>query len=157
MTAYFGSLHLPGNTTNSLFGNDGYTSVMEQTTHVDLMESSFDEFVPFLFDRSIPPRPAKRDLWYWHVEVECAAKKICAYYVQLFQQPEFLLTRFTKPQLEEGFWAVQGPNLDCSASRIIDDSTYRFPSEKGAFVLCSVCLNVFSPRSHSIRQVLRDE
>jgi hypothetical protein len=42
--------------------------------------------------------------------------------MQLFQQPEVLLTRFTKPQLEEGFWAVQGPNLDCSASRIIDDS-----------------------------------
>ena len=95
---------------------------MEHTTHVDLTESSFDEFVSFLFDRSILPRPEKRDPWYWHVEAEYDAKKICAYYEQLFQQPEFLLPRFTKPQLEEGFWAVQGPNLSCSASRIIDDS-----------------------------------
>ena len=95
---------------------------MEHHTDVDLTESSFDEFVSFLFDRSIPPGPEKRDPWYWHVEVEYDAKKICAYYRQLFEQPEFLLPRFTKPQLEEGFWAVEGPNLDCSASRIIDDS-----------------------------------
>src|SRR5690242_13729496 len=95
---------------------------MEQAAHVDLTESSFDEFVSFLFDRSIPPEAEKRDPWHWHVEVEFDASKICAYYVQLFQQSEFLLTRFTKPQLEEGFWAVQGPNLDCSVSRLIDDS-----------------------------------
>jgi hypothetical protein len=95
---------------------------MEHSSHIDLTQSSFDEFVSFLFDRSIPPSPEKRDPWYWHVEVEYDAKKICAHYEQLFQQPEFLLPRFTKPQLEEGFWAVQGPNLGCSASRIIDDS-----------------------------------
>jgi hypothetical protein len=100
---------------------------MEQPTHVDLTESSFDEFVSFLFERSISPNPEKRDPWYWHVEVGFDTKMISAYYVQLFQQPEFLLTRFTKPQLEEGFWAVQGPNLDCSVSRIIDDSDVPLP------------------------------
>jgi hypothetical protein len=94
----------------------------QPTTHVDLTNSSFDDFVAFLFDRDVSLESEGRDYWYWHVEVEFDAKEICAYYVQLFRQPEFLLSRFTKPQLEEGFWAIQGPNLDCSVSRIIDDS-----------------------------------
>ena len=95
---------------------------MEPPTQVDLTSFSFDEFVSFLFDHEVPPESGKYDPWYFHVEVEFDSKKICAYYVQLFRQPEFLLSRFTKPQLEEGFWAIQGPNLGCSVSRIVGDS-----------------------------------
>ncbi len=94
----------------------------QPTTYVDLTNSAFDDFVAFLFDRDVSLASGGRNYWYWHVEVEFNAKIIGAYYVQLFSQPEFLLTRFTKPQLEKGFWAIQGPNLDCSVSRIIDDS-----------------------------------
>jgi hypothetical protein len=93
----------------------------QPTTHVDLTNSSFDDFVAFLFDRDVSLESEGRDYWYWHVEVEFDPKKIGAYYVQLFRQPEFLLTRFTKVQLEEGFWAIQGPNLDCSVFRIVFD------------------------------------
>jgi len=95
---------------------------MEPPTPVDLTNFSFDEFVSFLFDRDVSLESEGQDYWYWHVEVEFDAKKICAYYVQLFRQPEFLLSRFTKPQLEEAFWAIEGPNLDCSVSQLIDDS-----------------------------------
>jgi hypothetical protein len=95
---------------------------MEPPTQVDLTNYSFDEFVSFLFDHDVPPESEEYDPWYFHVEVEFDAKTICAYYVRLFRQPKFLLSRFTKPQLEEGFWAIQGPNLDCSVWRIIDDS-----------------------------------
>jgi len=102
---------------------------MEPPTRVDLTNFSFEEFVSFLFNREVLPKSEKfdpdserYDPWYFHMEVEFDAKTICAYYVQLFRQPEFLLSRFTKAQLEEGFWAIQGPNLDCSVSRIIDDS-----------------------------------
>jgi hypothetical protein len=51
---------------------------------------------------------------------------ICAYYVRLFQEPEFLSTRFSKAQLEEGFWAIQVFNLDCSAYRIIHETDLPF-------------------------------
>lgn len=95
---------------------------MEPPAPVDLTNFSFDEFVSFLFDRDVSLESEGRDYWYWHVEAKFDPKKICAYYVQLFRQPEFLLSRFTKAQLEEGFWAIQGPNLDCSVSRMIDDS-----------------------------------
>jgi hypothetical protein len=91
-------------------------------TEVDLTKSSFEGFVVFLFDRDVSLESEGRDYWYWHVEVEFEAKKIASYYVQLFRQPEFLLERFSKAQLDEGFWAIQLPNLDCSVYRIIGDS-----------------------------------
>ena len=100
-----------------------YTTPMgKHTTHVDLTNSSFDEFVAFLFDRDVSHESEGKDYWYWHVSVEFDAEKVSAYYVQLFMQPEFLLTRFTKQQLEVGFWAIQGPNLDCAVAQIIDHS-----------------------------------
>jgi hypothetical protein len=95
---------------------------MEPLAPVDLTNFSFDEFVSFLFDRDVSLESEGRDYWYWHVEAKFDPKKIRAYYVQLFRQPEFLLSRFTKAQLEEGFWAIQVPNLDCSVSRMIHDS-----------------------------------
>lgn len=94
----------------------------ERTAHVDLTNSSFDDFIRFLFDRDVSVESEGRDYWYWHVEVEFDAKTIGAYYLRLFTQPEFLLARFTNAQLEQGFWAIQGPNLDCSVYRFIEDS-----------------------------------
>lgn len=95
----------------------------EPTDRVDLTNSSFDEFVSFLFDRHVSVESEERDHWYWHVDAEFDAQKIGAYYVRLFTNPEFLRTRFTNVQLEEGFWEIQGPNLDCSVSRIVEDSS----------------------------------
>jgi hypothetical protein len=99
---------------------------VEPPKSVDLTNVSYDEFVAFLFDHDVghgvPPESEKYDPWYFHVEVEFDAKNIANYYVRMFRQPEFLLTRFTKAQLEEGFWAIQGPNLNCSVSRILEGS-----------------------------------
>ncbi|HEX4001010.1 MAG TPA: hypothetical protein VHX36_00075 [Candidatus Acidoferrales bacterium] len=91
----------------------------ERTEFRDLTESSFDDFVRFLFDRDIPPKSKKWNPWHFHVGVEFDARTICGYYVRMFRAPDFLSARFTKDQLEEGFWAIQGPNLDCSAYRLI--------------------------------------
>ena len=68
---------------------------MEPPTPVDLTNSSFEEFVSFLFHHDEPPESEEYDPWYFHVEVEFHAKNIAAYYVRMFRQPEFLLTRLT--------------------------------------------------------------
>jgi hypothetical protein len=47
---------------------------------------------------------------------------MCAYYVQLFHRPEFLVSRFTKQQLEEGFWAIR--YLDENPSLTTEQNTY---------------------------------
>jgi hypothetical protein len=99
-----------------------YNSPVEQRTRIDLTSVSFDEFVSFLFDRKASPKSEKWNPWYWHVEVECAPSRICTHYIHLFRQPEFLLERFIKARLEEGFWAIQGPNLSCSVYCVIHES-----------------------------------
>jgi hypothetical protein len=102
---------------------------------VDISQYSFDEFVAFLFERDVQPKeeqshPRKWNPWYWHVEVTFDAQRTCDYYVRLFRQPAFLLERFSKAQLEEGFWGIQIANLDCSAYNIILDSDLPFAAKE---------------------------
>lgn len=104
---------------------------MRQKGHVDISGLSFDEFVEFLFDRVVPPdsesfaslaawRETKRwRPWYWHTEVTFDLQQVCDYYLQLFREPGFLLERFSRGQLEQGFWAIQTVNLDCSAFSLV--------------------------------------
>lgn len=79
-----------------------------------------------MFKRDVPPETEKRDPWYWNMEVTYVSEIICSYYVKLFRQPEFLIRRFSKAQLDEGFWAIQGPNLDCAVERVLWDTDLPF-------------------------------
>jgi hypothetical protein len=99
----------------------------------DLTNISFDEFVKLVFEQPIQPEPAEKDdLSLTYVDTQIDAKKICAYYVRLFQQPEFLLSRFTKQQLENGFWAIMGHSHEWSAGNIIDWSDAHYQAEQSA-------------------------
>jgi hypothetical protein len=97
------------------------------STYIDLRGCSFDEFVNFLFSRDTPLEGQKRDPWYWHAEADFDPLEICAYYDRLFRQPKFLIERFSKPQLEQAFWAIPGQNLNCSAGNLIWNTEVPFP------------------------------
>lgn len=99
---------------------------MEDRRHVNISQYSFDEFISFLFERDVPPDSDKQESWDWNIDVTYVPGVVCEYYIQLFQRPEFLRERYSKPQLEQAFWAIQGPNLDCSVRRILDDTDLRF-------------------------------
>ena len=107
-----------------------YTFSMELREPSDLTNISFDEFVSLIFDRDTPPEAGKLDPSFYDVGVEFDAKKMCAYYVQLFQEPEFLVSRFTKQQLEEGFWAIMGHTVEWSTANIIYDSNLPLSARK---------------------------
>ena len=92
---------------------------MEQRTNIDVSQYSFDEFISFLFAREVPAENEKQEPWDWSTDITFVPQQVCRYYVELFRQPEFLLQRFSKGQLEQGFWAIQGPNLDCSVYGLI--------------------------------------
>ena len=104
----------------------------------DISGASFDEFVCFLFDRNALPRDqvvaALRSTikteqwqpWYFHIDVAFDSRKACQYYSKLFLEPKFLLGRFSKDQLEQGFWAIQSPTLECSVCKVIWDRTLPF-------------------------------
>ena len=117
---------------------------MVERSAVVLADLTFDEFVSFLFDRDVALESEGKDYWYWHVAVEFDAKIITAHYIRLFRQPEFLLERFTKVQLEEAFWAIASHNLDSSVSKILSNWTCPYPFEKNASAPWLRCLNAFS-------------
>jgi hypothetical protein len=111
---------------------------------VDISEYSFDDFVRFLFDRDVPPTTEKRNPWYWDTEAAYTPDLILSYYVKLFRQPQFLRDRFSKPQLEQGFWAIQSDNLNCSVSRLISDSDLPFEGrEKCIEAMVDLFRNLF--------------
>jgi hypothetical protein len=83
----------------------------------DLRNISFDEFVHLIFERETPVTEREIGTIY-----EVDAEQLCGYYVRLFRQPEFLLTRFSKKQLEEGFWAIMGETQEWSAGHLIEYS-----------------------------------
>jgi hypothetical protein len=94
---------------------------MKPRTEQDITNCSFEEFVTYLFARSVPVEAERRDPWYWNVDVTFDPKRVCEYYVRLFREPSFLRERFSKAQLEQGFWAIQSCNLSCSVSQLIWD------------------------------------
>jgi hypothetical protein len=98
---------------------------MAGRTLIDISQYSYEEFVSFLFARDVQTIEEQGDLQKWDpwdlkVEVKFNPERVCEYYTCLFERPGFLLQRFSKAQLEEGFWALQGPNLDCAVPRILD-------------------------------------
>ena len=100
---------------------------MDERTLVDIRQYSFDEFVSFLFARDVQFEAEQSDLNKWdpwdrHIEVIFDSEQVSRHYVRLFTEPGFLLERFSKAQLEDGFWAIQGPNLDCSVLRILEST-----------------------------------
>src|ERR1700720_2242179 len=95
---------------------------MEGFVRIDITQHSFDQFIDFLFDHEVVPTsdleaagPTKaKKPWDWEpMELLYDPEKVCGYYVRLFREPRFLLQRFSRPHLEQGFWAIQGPNLEC--------------------------------------------
>ena len=102
-----------------------YNFSMEQPESRDLTNISFDDFVALIFN---PAEQFKPDVLLPDMEIN--AQSVCAYYVQLFQQPEFLTSRFTKQELEEGFWEIMGYTHDWSLGDLIDYSNAPLSSRK---------------------------
>jgi hypothetical protein len=112
---------------------------MEEFVQIDITQHSFDQFIDFMFDHKVvakfdgeaAERTKDDEPWYWElIELVYDPKKVCGYYVRLFREPRFLLQRFPKPQLEQGFWAIQGPNLDCGLSNLLWVSELSFAARE---------------------------
>jgi hypothetical protein len=100
---------------------------MEQPESRDLTSLSFDDFVSLIFN---PAEQFKPGSSLSGTAVEIDAVKFCAYYVQLFRKPEFLLLRFTKQELEEGFWEIMTYTHDWSLGDLIEYSDAPLASRK---------------------------
>lgn len=103
---------------------------MGERAEVDISRYSFGEFVSFLFDREVPPKTVKRSPWYWNMEVAFNSRQVCNYHIRLFLQPRFLIEKFSREQLEQGFWAIQGPTIDCSVWLLIWNTDVPFAARR---------------------------
>lgn len=95
---------------------------MGDQIEVDITGISYDAFIQFVFDRPTPTAKIgspERHHWYYDIEVAYEPSEIAAHYLRLFNDPLFLRNRFSPEELEEGFWAIQGPNLECSVFFLI--------------------------------------
>ena len=71
----------------------------------DLRNATFDEFVDFIFIRE----PDEPSLHLYHSDYDFDPTMFVGFYTRLFRDSGFLPERFTRKQLEEGFWTIGGP------------------------------------------------
>jgi hypothetical protein len=114
-----------------------YTARMRrQKIPFDITGLSYDEFVFFLFGHELPEESfaalaargetTKWNPWYWTTDITGDIEPVFDYYNRLFNHPKFLLERFSSAQLEQGFWAVQTNNLECSAHSLVWNTDFAF-------------------------------
>ena len=92
---------------------------MRTRLYVDITQCDFDKFVDFLFAPVVQPESARRDRWYFNTRVSFDPNRVCGYYVHLFRNAGFLLERYSRGQLEQGFGAIQVRSLCCSVRQIM--------------------------------------
>jgi hypothetical protein len=103
---------------------------MKERKPIDISGYSYDEFVSFVFDREIRARTGKYHPWYFDVEVAFDANRLCEFYIRLFRNPDFLLGKYSKAQLEQGFWAIHGAAFDCSVQHLIWNTDVPFSERR---------------------------
>jgi hypothetical protein len=96
----------------------------------DLTGVGYERFVRFLFDRPVVPVTESGSgapkPWYWSTETTFDPGDLVAHYTRLFTEPVTALAPYGDDQLEQGFWAVQGRRLNCSAGELIWDRRLPF-------------------------------
>src|SRR5690349_12892195 len=86
----------------------------------DISEVSFDEFVDFCFDHPVPKDSASA--WYFEAEVLYDPLRSIDFFIQLFRHPEFLLQRYSRSQVDQGFWAISSSGFEGNAWDLILES-----------------------------------
>src|SRR6478609_1673415 len=92
---------------------------MKERKQIDIRGCSFDEFVSFIFDREIRAHAGEDHPWYFEVEVAFDPNRLCEFYIRLFRGPDSVLGKYSKAQLETGFWAIHGGAFDGSVQHLI--------------------------------------
>lgn len=98
--------------------------------YYDLRTICYEGFLDFIFDRPVSPRfsgsnrdvnPRSTACWYDAVDldIDFDPARNCEYLALLFCDPRELLNRYSRPQLEQGFWWMQASYNDGSAADVL--------------------------------------
>jgi hypothetical protein len=109
---------------------------VRQIIRVDITHYSFEEFVKFVFDRDVPvegevPTAEERSRrWYYRTNAIFDPYCLSSHYVQLFIESAHLLRLFSKPQLENGFSAIDS-GCTFSVKKLIWNTDLAFERREG--------------------------
>jgi hypothetical protein len=101
---------------------------MKERERIDITGYSYEEFVSFLFDREIRASAGKHHPWYFDIELAFDPNRLCEFYIRLFRTEDFAHAKYSKAQLESGFWAIHGGAFDGSVQRLIWNTDVPFPA-----------------------------
>ncbi len=101
---------------------ESYDEHKSTQIYYDLRNISFDEFLNFIFDHEVVDLHDKGEPWYYdEMWIDWNKEFVANLFIELFNRSDELLVRFSPEKLEQGFWAVVGPNLECNAYNLIHD------------------------------------
>jgi hypothetical protein len=107
----------------------GTIETMSESVRYDITATAIGEFVSFLFDHEVVTLSHRREdprPWYLDAEVKFDPSQAVGLYTQLFTAPKRCLSPFSKAQLEQGFWAILGGNLECGVMPLIGEESLSF-------------------------------
>lgn len=75
---------------------------------MDISKLKYEEWIDFVFNHPVEETP-------WHFAAESAYEtidpaKVVAHLTRLFTNPAEILSRYTREQIDQGFWFIPGPN-----------------------------------------------
>ena len=105
------------------FPGEGHDDYKSKQTYFDLRHITFEQFLTFVFEHEVADRRKKEEPWYFqnNIWIDYEKEHVAKLFIELFHESNKLLTLFSRDKLEQGFWAVMGPNLECSAYQLVHD------------------------------------
>lgn len=109
----------------------------------DLSELPFDEWVIFLFARNVPG--SSSDAWYQNEDFHYSDRhKNLRYCAQLFENPRFLLDRFSQAQVNQALWYIAN-ECDSFMWDLWDADIHRSLRERAAAAMYPLFEKLFVP------------
>lgn len=101
-----------------------YEEHKSNQTYFDLRNASLEQLQEFIFNHPIVGLQEGDGPWYFdfNIWIDCEDSYVKDLYIKLFHESETLLNKYSIAELEQGMWALMGPNLERSPYYLIWDS-----------------------------------
>lgn len=104
---------------------ESYESYKSRQAYFDLRGMSFGAFADLIFDHPVADKSRESKQWYWSLPIErwidWDKTEVVELYGELFLRSDELHTRYSKAQLEQGFWFLMGSSLEFTPDELIRD------------------------------------
>lgn len=101
-----------------------YEEAVKNQQYYDLRNATLDDFIRFIFDHDVPEDSRDREYWYYDYDmwIDYNRDELIDLYISLFNSSGDLINKYSYEQLDQGCWAMIGPNLDIGLEEMIWDT-----------------------------------